>query len=215
LRTRLSTVLHFGEQPVSFRQYLKRYSSTSVVNGSTFAETVVALPLFATPLAPVGTGSTTSTRMILFDYLRYAYLGMRGGVRKRIRIKGPTDSTSMRVQVSIAEPSQTLTPSAMTSAIGALAFASTMGMGMFVPFTNAGIEVEVPFYNDNLFIPSGLTAAEMAALTFAEWRLFNFNMYNITFDMLNTPANATLVEDTAISEDFNFLRFQGAPFIRL
>jgi len=79
----------FGEQPVSLRTALKRYVTTfnnrqtlGVTVHTTLAATRNILPI-ADPVYSLSTSNTVPT---LIHYLAYAYLGMRGGIRKRIRL---------------------------------------------------------------------------------------------------------------------------------
>lgn len=219
LDSRVKNMLHYGEQPVSFRQYLKRYFTTrATLNATAFEFTGLPNSVVPQVLCAVGLTGSVNSRTNLFDYLRYAYLGLRGSFRKRLRMKGTTFQPTDLVTVHVDNPTTQLNPPAVFNAANDI-YNNSLGYAFFVPSTNGGIEVEVPFYNDNLFIPSGLTTTELSALLnttiygLLDYRVYNYNTYTAVADY--NGATVTCFEDTSIGEDFTFLRFMGAPFFRL
>lgn len=204
---------HFGEIPVSFRACLHRYvttRSTTLVAPLAGDRLLYRALIYPLPSPPYG-GTGTAPVRNLFQYLRYAYVGMRGGMRKRIRAL--TDGSYERLHrahVSIEPISQNETHS-LTNPTG-WTNSLQVGTAQFMPFTNGGIEVELPFYSPNLF-----------SFSFADDQIGSNN----TFDMVDrwskmyildiecaTAADdlSYVIEDNAIAEDFCFLRFQGAPY---
>lgn len=199
---------HFGEQPISFRQYLKRYWTSATVPAG-----AVGLYRFIIPIVPdVGPDSLASELVpfSLFDYLRFAFLGMRGGFRKRIRMIGHNFDATDRVSVELLPPSDTYPIPDVSSSNE---YSSAIGTAMFVPRTNAGVEIELPFYDNNLFIPSGLSHAEINEGMSYPFTDNGFHGYHVKVDSLTDTINDVyFVEDSSIAEDFTFLRFYGVPY---
>jgi len=205
---------HFGERPVSFRSLLKRYAQSSiiVVSSNTDPTTLVThLKLPIMPLNGVPMGSSSSNVPYnLFTYLRLAFLGYRGGIRKRIILGGdPKMLNNSMVQVTLSIPRTT---DVITNEQVEYSGSSLNGTVHFCPASNGGIEVELPFYSGNLFqfsfndlgYPDGGPSNEMESY----W----LKAYHIYIDSGVVNSFYTVVEETATGEDFSFLRYQGAPY---
>nr|ULG00030.1 MAG: polyprotein [Marnaviridae sp.] len=207
--------LHYGEQPLSFRSYLKRFYTTKVLTDleqttGSFNFTGLYLPDNANPWGTAG-GAT----MDLMSWLRPAFIGYRGSVRKRLRLQGSHFAAGDHVKVYQPLPSQTVVTPAITTIGVPSVFHS--GVATFVPFTNAGVEVELPFYSPSLFWPAGVdTAAGMLALTSQTWDRSQTYNYSAIFEMTgdNVPRTLNLFEETSYGDDSSLVHFiAAAPFV--
>lgn len=208
---------HFGEQPMSFRAAMKRFVTTRrATAGPGVAGTRTLRAQFDVypPPAPLIGGLSNATPTI-FGYLRYAFLGMRGGMRKRLHaIADDVDmnlATDSRVVVtngdaSIISGSGAVFVSDFTST-------STTGSAQFKLDTMAGTEIEIPFYSSNYYvyafadnmITEGVATGDMIQ-SWNKIYVANYEIADVTLD------NYYVIEDSAVAEDFNFLRFNGAPY---
>jgi hypothetical protein len=207
---------HFGEAPVSFRGLLKRFTGSDNRSDFTVAPAGLAFTserlLYPEPLPKYG-GPPVPTEFIktLFGYLRYAYLGMRGGMRFRHYTSGSVDvSVNSRTVAHLKAPS-----SAFTEFVGAnnsfeALSGHMLGTVGFAPHTNSGVEFEVPFYSNNLFavsfsddfLPASLSLVDSVATRgYVVW----------FFDQSRPSGDVVVHRDFATGEDFSFFRFQGAP----
>ncbi|YP_398835.1 capsid protein precursor [Aurantiochytrium single-stranded RNA virus 01] len=218
---------HFGEKIFSFRQLLKRYVTTDGAQNVSGDQEGLGLITCNGTLYP-----TTLTRHAnddngqvigLFDYLRYAYMGVRGGYRHRILINTGHDITrSSYTRVTLDE--QSLTDAFFNTGSFKLTspepyfdiyYNTINGALMFHHHTNGGIEFELPFYSENLFL---LSFAEDYGYNSAEPGIgFSTSLQNASYSVETTCTlkgvqTTVITDDTAPAEDFTFLRFQGAPF---
>nr|ULF99939.1 MAG: polyprotein [Marnaviridae sp.] len=209
------SVLHFGEQPVSFRSYLKRFYTSgagSVISDDTgtYTWTGLFLPNNANPWGTAG-----GNPMDLMSWLRPSYIGYRGSVRKRLRVQGLLYSAGDHVKVYQNVPSNT--PVATGFLDTGAATISHTGAATFVPFTNAGVEVEFPFYSNVLFWPSGTdTADDMAAIASQVWDPYQTYNYNAIFEITgnNFEHQVRLYEETAYGDDSSLIHYIAAtPFV--
>jgi hypothetical protein len=207
--------LHFGEAITSFRALLKRFA---VIDNAQFNDSIdvgvfyryIGLtypPLYPSSNADVPAGYSPN----LFSYLRPAYLGMRGGMRFRVDVEGPYFSNQASERVFIMYPTDT--PNITGISFDTQPQSPLAGTVMFVPNTNGGVEFEVPFYSNLLFVT---TNASNSVDTGSVTNLFNRN-YSIQFDPQPDTTGGTvkvvLHVYAAAGEDFTFLRFMGAtPF---
>jgi len=192
---------------------LKRFVSgpTSVVApaGTGNLQCSFNYPIFPTSQAPLSSGTIVSND--LFSYLRYAYLGYRGGVRWRIHSQAPiNDGTTSNVKVWLQLPSTTQAVASAgtwtTSTLGSSNFEGTVAQ---IPATNGGVEAELPFYTNNLFqiawsqtLDSGVTSENMNGL----W----YRNFFVTFEGLGNVLTNQIMTEYASAEDFCFMRYQGA-----
>ena len=145
----------FGETPLSFRSLLKRFfaGDTFVVPASTGSNNSIFVRRTVLPSSNLTYGSSGwSSAPELFTYLRYSYLGCRGGIRKRISI---IPSNGMTSQLSLIR-SSFASPSVASSLVGYYITAPSAnvieGSIMEMPNTNGAVEIEFPFYTNNLFL---------------------------------------------------------------
>jgi hypothetical protein len=201
---------YFGEAVFSFRSLLRRYTTTkSVLTTSATAQNLLYDGNRVVP-NNLPYGSSGVVLNDLLSYLRYAYMGSRGSLRKRIMIRGLTGNSEYGlVRVSngsstTAIPTEAVTYTTFNAFNG---FAKMEGSVSFIPHSNGGIEFELPYYSNNLF---DFAFNSNPTVAFAS-NNFYVRSYNVSMD---TPVhtNVAFTEDTAIGEDFMFLRFQGAPF---
>jgi hypothetical protein len=207
---------HFGECPISWRALLKRFvsgESPAQITGSG------SLNVYETtfPIMPYNRMAYTTSGFAnqnLFSYLRYAFLGVRGGIRVRTRpFTNGTTLNSWWLKYSLAQPSNSSPATPVTTLSSVDNISVLEGTAVFCPSTNAGAEVELPFYSPNLWHFSFATDYSMDTVTDVMsdyWyrnfvvRLENPNFGGITISRHNI--------DRAAAEDFSLLRFQGAPF---
>jgi len=227
INTSNATVCHefFGEAPYSFRALLHRFQRTGQ------AGVVVPLDTDSELMSLVATGSVypppASYSDTLYQYLRRAYIGLRGGVKKRISIDGLRDNTASVVGVSTAVPDNTpLT--AMSLTYNPFYIDSSLSVGlhgtvMYVTHTNGGIEFELPFYCQNKFLYAMDDIVYTTNDTFQPEVFQNKYAIDVVATLLptnlgTTPAlfgGNTIVfrEYTAFADDFSLLGFMaGVPY---
>ena len=139
---------------------------------------------------------------------RNCFIGLRGGFKYRIR---PAMSNAIRpvdsMSVSMESPSIT-TPTAVTYGVVTAVRNFLTGSTTFVPYTQPGLEVEIPYFNTALFsfsqkaIPSPNNVTYMIPNQMRTWQ-FAFNA--------GTNATGRVMVDVATGEDFMFLGFLKAP----
>lgn len=207
---------HFGEQPLSFRALLKRFVTRhelTVVGINFQATTFSAIAPIYPSIAPQ-VGSSSITYPELYSYLRYAFLGLRGGMRYRYTFAGGIGDNIMDdTVVTLNQPTNVwTTPSVSSTGSSASNFSKLDGSLKFVMRTNSGVEFELPFYSSNRFLFSfaddliGTNGVDEVAETFHR----NFAV-RVTKSTTTTAATFHKF-DMATGEDFTFIRFQGAPY---
>jgi len=203
--------LHYGEAPVSFRALIKRfeeYYSTANTTESKDGqfELRTDIDIFRDPRPSF---STDVDKPTLFDYLRYAYLAMRGGRKYRYVMSGVYGASSMsQVRVFLKSPSDTITiPSTTLLSFGAAdSFQTFKGALQFIPATNGGIEFEIPFYTNNLFLWSAHADGQNTTIT---EQTFLRGFYIVSESGKNSGYQIHLLH--AAAEDFSLMRFLAAP----
>jgi hypothetical protein len=212
---------HYGERPVSFRSVLKRFTSAEATHSVTVAAaTTMRVIQLVDNIMPKMTayGSTTATRG-LFDYLRPAYLGIRGSIRKRFPIINYNRSVvNGPVFVKLnAETASTTIPS-LTDISATFTVDSEvppMGGGVtFNPDSNGGIEVDLPYYSRNFYSYS-FAVDGIGTNTGGDCNMEDkwTKDYAVTFytNYSGDIVTAYVPVLSAAGEDFTMLRFQGAP----
>jgi hypothetical protein len=203
---------HFGERPLSYRALLKRYVTRTEASFAadatlrkTFTYTTSIVPLIVPTF-----GTNGNTYPTLLNYLRYAYVGLRGSLRYRIMGHGQTGEELLKTcKISMEPPGVTDSGSSSISAGSADAILS--GTITLTPHSNPGLECEIPYYSSNLFSWSfnrSPTADSVVGDMEPGWsRLF-------TTSIAATGATDTfqLALEVATGEDFSLLRFQGSPY---
>lgn len=209
----IQATLNFGEQPVSFRSYLKRFARTN--NDQTLVAAINSGYVWRPSIYPsiAANFGGTAARPDVLSYLRYAFLGMIGSVRKRLAVTGTNFTAMDRVTVTMNEPITgvgTNTP-VLSSARPA---GDAKGTLAFVPSTQGGIEVELPMYSNNYFLPSGISSTSTIKGGFdTNFDPFYSDSYSWYFWSTSSGTDvAGLVEETAAAEDLMLMRWMGAPF---
>lgn len=211
------SIRHFGESPVSFRALLKRYAWTMrySITGATEANGRVRIidRNFPENNLPYGSNVPIEAGINnLFNYLQYAFLGCRGGIRKRLHVSGHFDVNhdfdQVKVTIPIASASES---SGISSSSTDPPVASLGGTVTFSPSVNAGVEYEIPYYSANLFFASfaddmmgGVNTDEIVTA----WNKISY----IDIDCPVSFSNLIVDIETAAGEDFTFFRYQGAPY---
>ena len=233
---------HFGEKILSYRALLKRYFTSMIVR---YPETSVHLnarlqeldiktmyPVLSGRQIPQFNGQAIAGSVALdeanndsihtvnmFNYLRHAYVGMRGGMRSKVQYythqnfipnlnvtiaKSPPKDSAAR---GIAFENQALGSGSFTMHIGS----SLSGSHSFDGQVNPVVEYENPFFSGGFFTTtSGRIRSDDDMFT----SLFEHTEsgVKITTNIGNITADFFTVHSSAIAEDFSFVRFQGAPF---
>jgi hypothetical protein len=201
---------HFGETHVSFRSLLKRFwQNVSYIMVAPSSETsLCTFNIFPTNL----NGFPAQFDRNLYKFLRYAFVGQRGGFRKRLLYKNSGTGDKF-LTVSLTDES---------TSYGAVGFAASTnptppfsqhGSVAFCPQTNSGIEFEVPFYSSNLF------AWSFRADPFDPAGVSNYDneatRQYVTYVTTTAASPVTFSELQATGEDFTFVRWAGAWPYRL
>lgn len=200
-----SCLFHYGESPVSFRTVLKRFifsvelTATALASPGHSSFTQVAFPA---NMLPYG---STNAEIDMFSYLRYAYLGYRGGIRQRVHSLSKVDTKLHNMMFASLLPPGNVTVGGAISTVPVRE--SIDGTVAFSWGTGGGIEFEVPFYSPNLF-----------ALSFADDGVGSTSPlpwvkgYKVQIDVTETTTTNAVMISRASGEDFTFLRYQGAPY---
>jgi hypothetical protein len=205
---------YFGERPLSFRALLKRFvrtgQQTIPVDSTGPVKTLaVKFPILPAIHPSFDTGTATYTN--LYSYLRYAFLAMRGGITKRIRVFSDLNfSPYCTAKVGLRGPTGS-DPSESVAFESGPRSASSTGTVTFVPHTNGGIEFELPYYNMNLFSFS-CADNQIGSLATGEMNNSYTKGYSFYADCLGDNTEGYVVEESSTGEDFSFSYYLGAPF---
>lgn len=206
---------HFGERIFSFRTLLKRYSGTKVFTSSVPAG--LTRVVFVKDNYPPPNSDYTSTGTVelstLFGYLRLAYLGIRGSVRYRVEVV--SDYNLRRTQMfyignDIASDSVVEGTFTSPNLFGY----NPLGTVAIPAQTSPILDYEIPYYSNNKFCFSfapdlvGSNPEEDMEETWSRTHDIYFT------DDHSTTATMTFVYSVSTGEDFNFMRYCGAPFYR-
>lgn len=200
---------YFGEMPISFRSYLRRFFNNQAWN-SVGTSTAGQVQITTTPILPgiySGVNQTGNANGNLYSYLAPAYAAVRGSVRKRIRPVGISFRATDQVSVRLLAPS-TYT---YNSVFGTNPNPPLESYGQFIPSVNAAIEVEIPYYNPLLFsIPAGVGYSS----TGSNSTPIRPDSYQIVAECPTGTTGVQTYEDCALGEDFMMSYFIAAPFFQ-
>jgi hypothetical protein len=169
----------------------------------------VNLPIF--PSTNMGFSTASFTMYDFFSYLRFAYLGCRGSIRKRVRLSNnQIQRSGDHVKVNLDDPNSTSATFSFNATVTPAAFPDMVGGVSFVPATNGGIEFELPLYTNNLHLLSSNTSL-IPTGDFQYDPLFYRN-YTVVIDTNSAYQTGQFFEESAAGEDFSFLRFQGTTY---
>jgi hypothetical protein len=214
---------HYGEEPASFRALLKRYvtyyNETDVIS---VARVINELELNDSCMPEINLpyGATTNISCDLYSYLRYAYLGIRGSCRKRVRFVNSfpyIDHAQVRISNYVDSTTGTIpvfSILALTAGNMQRCAAVSDGSVLIDQSSNGGIELECPFYSRNKFHfsfaddfigsnPGG--DANMDTIWMKRYRVATYAGPTTTSDLWGVSI------DIATGEDFCLMRFQGTP----
>lgn len=215
---------HFGELPVSFRGLLKRFTLEQVLETAATTLTVAQMNI-SMNIMPVNTlpyGTSGGSIFNLWGYLYYAYIGYRGGIRRRFRVLSNaalTPYTTVPIVLK-AEANAEISPAISILGVAAgganlLNSAPTLEGGQQVSLSaNAGFEVEFPFYSRNLYHYAfandfvGTNPGGDQGMDTYWTRSFSFSVP--LAGTVNTQHYGVMA-DVAAADDFSFIGFQGAP----
>lgn len=209
---------YFGEEILSFRTALKRYVCYDHIGYYVgLANTWMRLTMSHFPASLLPYGATSISRQDLFTYLRYAYMGYRGSIRHLVISNATTSSN----QVATAWSSMNIPTNANSvgqawvSGVTEMPFGLT-GASLTLTNTNAGTEVEVPFYSNNLFAFSFNPTNDDTLGTNAMEKYWYRNFQYIQSNIVGVDSGTTVQLLASAGEDFTFLRFlAGAPYSAL
>jgi hypothetical protein len=209
-----SCMYHFGETVYSFRAIGKRYVTSNVLFGASIGTGNVVrykLPIF-TQQVPYGVVRGPGQVPNMFDYLRYAYLGMRGGVKKHIRYVSKESNGQVLQQCRVILDTPTSSFSIPTVSVSTESYPGIQGYVTFLPHSNAGIAVELPFYSKNLFVfcQSPTLTSSLSSDTYNTSFSRDY-FFEVDVSDPSVTVSGDCYEETAFGEDFTFLRFLGSP----
>lgn len=226
-------LVYFGERVVSFRQLLRRYNFHSVylcgsATAPTTGDVVWSLTL---PDFPQYRGYSTKNMHVtstagkynyvnatLLTYLTPAFLGVRGGLRSKYKVRctGPNDVLSLNVNRKPSSAYATATAAINTA--GVSKYAQTImdqqpmlhaGGAVTAPEKQPVLEVEFPYYKGYRF-------------DFARESVTGSNIYPGGISNSHHTVTATLTGTTtksleryvSVGEDFQLFHWLGAPAMR-
>jgi hypothetical protein len=205
---------YYGERVVSFRSLMKRYQPFEVYTfgAGLVPDVAIQYQRFIRPTMQLQYGDTTFPTGISRNFiteLQYAFVGIRGGLRRRIRIITPATNPQMAVTASVLNGANNTESSTWSTSPAIYAIS---GAVCFIPQTNAGIDFEIPYSSANLF-EFAFSEDHFGLLPGVMDNLSN-TVFRVKSDISSDMYTPKIVVAIAAAEDFNLLRFQGAPFYR-
>jgi len=201
--------LHFGEIPLSFRALCRRFMSPVLEEKSNDpAGMWVRVPNYPPayePYTPLPTGTTFSN---LLGYLRYSYLGIRGGMKHRLMVSGNIDvGPNSAAFITLDTPTDSRASYATVPFIFAPSLMQMSGTVVEVPFTQGAIEWETPMYTNNLF---GLSFSDdMFPATNTNFDPVMLDSSYVSMSWNSDPNDKIVTHSVAIAEDFSLMKFMG------
>jgi hypothetical protein len=213
---------HFGEKIESFRALLKRDMGVAKVTASANTDGYAVyniplypcserfgVPFYGTALSNSATTFTNNAIFNLFNHLRYGYLFCKGGYRYKLIETNPLQYRGwVCVDRAYLEGNDIFR---YDTGFDPNFSPKLSGSVLFELNTNAGVEVEIPYYSDNLF--------EMSCLPYEETTDTRGGLFNTYLNgaMINIEHSKSSHGYTAYiaghaAEDFTFFRFQGGCF---
>jgi len=199
---------HFGETPTSFRPLLKRFATTRTAE---FSSTLSGPVGIICPIIPGRSGGSNPLDLLtLFNLCRRAFIGLRGSLRKRVRIvpRSFEHQALAQFKVSLLADGAANIFVINTGTPSTAGRSSVEGTTTFAPHTNAGVEVEIPMYTNNLFIFCDDTYFDN------KQEIEYLRNYKIEMDFNTTSVSDVdchYWEETATGEDFTFLGYLAPP----
>jgi len=200
----------FGEAPISYRTLLKRYHKTAEYTDTSVNTAFTLVDEIYRPLTQPP-GLSRPPYYDLLSYLRYGYIGMRGSLKKLYRVNqakfGRTEPGAF-VEVTLGEVTNIAVPG-LSSVSNSSTTLNYTGSTVFSQASNAGIEVEVPYFSNNLF----LTPNSYNITASSESDQFLVRTVDVLFQLPYATASNTVIVAayTATGEDFSLMGYVGAP----
>lgn len=208
--------VHFGEEPLSFRSLLKRYCFTTSQSVATGAAAGYFLTYNWQNIPGIrcayANSPSSAPLRTMFDYLRYAYLGIKGSVRYRARIL-TTIAVDPNMAVVVKLSNVAVWAGSSTASSTTVGLTDLNGAVTFLINSNGGIEYEIPFYSNNLFALSfseKLDGQSALSTDFMEQKWVR--NHDVVINLDTASKTVTMAIDVAAGEDLSFMRFQGAPY---
>lgn len=225
--------VYFGEQILSFRTLLKRYSRSydgTFTGGSTGNRRIrltSVLPRFpvmrgqdANGMYGVTVGRANFTQITIFNVIAACFIGMRGGYRWKLNTCGAHHYDTIRIERSTTNRSvselnkelniaDSITTSAF-SLLTALEATNNQGYSLTNGRTQTGVEVELPHYSHTRFHGTNQTNSFKGAV----FDKSDVDSMRIVMEMNDPAADAAGSSYTlygATGEDFNFFYFINVP----
>lgn len=228
-----SNLVYMGERITSFRQLIKRYTlwCSFYDATATAAFTYAAYPDFPTPrgfdrqgVMLNGANGFNPTNTTMLNYMSYAFLAYRGGVRRKyILTSGATSNlyanVTRLISNNVGPVANGLQTVAKVVSTG-LAFSQNI-VNLVKPYTSTGthvtsikqqpcVEVELPFYHRERFVSPRLQSTPITATN------IKYSIYELchTFTYEHEPSVSSFDVYVAGAEDSTFIGFQGCCPIR-
>lgn len=210
---------HYGEQIVSLRSMMKRFTDEYTPTTTPGAANSYYFCEFLN--YPQGTGfpgqpTTIVPNINMLDFLRYSFLGMRGSIRRRIQCEVDTQLNFSPAYVYMGKDTDTYSAASGSIAPGATNYPINMldGATTHMLETNAGIEIEIPFYSSDLFIPSGTYGLYTVPPGSTAWNMSIPKKVTAVFRPSGTPTVVRFRTQFATGEDFQLFWFMNTlPFL--
>jgi hypothetical protein len=235
---------YIGEEIVSFRSLLKRVFSnaTYMVNKTINPTDNMIVNIFSdlyphiavTNSITVGGvtepeqfiatfGNDTRRGLTSYDRLRRAFLFQKGGMRHKFTFHGDVSKASATVRHDFALSAQNRGSWMANGSLGtgavddiAQAFSGT-AYNVYDLNINKVVEIEAPFYNQVLMIP---TMPLLDVPLRYPQDVLPLNMINaldigVNYGPVAVGETRMIDHSCSIAEDFSFHRFQGATFIKI
>jgi hypothetical protein len=201
---------YFGEEPISFRSYLRRFSLSyqDSLNKTGTAEQVLKGNMCTVPTPYPNYGEFTNVNnqfANLFTYLRYCYLAMRGGFRKRLLLHDTSPPINGGVMISLLYEDAYTAPNVLNGTT--MKALNQTGGVMFMPHTNLGIEYEIPWYSSNTW---GFAQTQNYFPVQSIIDPKSTRRYHFDYSVAGAARLVPFYEYTAIAEDFMFSNFIAA-----
>jgi hypothetical protein len=224
-KQQLSQVL-FGERIASFRTLLKRFSVLGIVDESTFTAgsdthynvIMPPYPVFADYIGPSPPSAQVSflERFDYFNYLRYAFVGMRGSYRYRFNTAYTDESLSSKLAaLSYSESNPFYSGSYRSGGLDT----EIVNVGTMTSAGNMPLAVEVPYYTSDRFKPASdrlgswnyISLIPYDDIGFGSWgnNLVSFSYGSPTTVLTDGKVSASI--SSAAGDDFTFMYFVGCP----
>lgn len=208
----------FGEAIASLSVLTKRFQSTGFTIVDSEAGALYTLR-FEGPILPPPYPTYGSTTNIIdphiIGYMRYAYLGYRGSVQKRLHMNATADMSRLATtSCELLPPTSSELSFGSVSSSTRPILRSLRGTVVTVPSTNAGQDFELPWYCPNLFVFScndDLVGDNADGDMDPRW----YRNYRWSVEMGSTLDDYDSDESSALGEDGRFMYFLGAPFFRI